>query len=167
MGEKQKVLIVEDTNECLKAIMRKLCEHKGDEGEEEVDPDLEMPEEEMPVDEIPEDEPAEINIGSLVKVIDADTFTAKDLDMTDDEFEEFQAKVEAGAQAVVFNEDEDDPTLVDIVFEDGIEAFKVPKVNLEDLDLEKEVEEDEEKIEEEPAPEKEEELEDIAACNIK
>ena len=157
-------------SEELKAIMRKLCEHKGD--EEDTDLDSEMPEEfpdEMPEDEIPEDEPAEINIGSLVKVIDADSFTAKDLDMTDDKFEEFQAKVEAGAQAVVFNEDEDDPTLVDIVFEDGLEAFKIPKANLEDLDLEKEAEEDEEKIEEEPIPEeeKEEELEDIAACNIR
>jgi len=157
-------------SEDLKAIMRKLCEHKGD---EEVEPEMElpeeMPEEEMPVDEIPEDEPAEINIGSLVKVIDADSFTAKDLDMTDDEFEEFQAKVEAGAQAVVFNEDEDDPTLVDIVFEDGLEAFKVPKVNLEDLDFEKDAEEDEDIITEEPIPEeeKEEEIEDIAACNIK
>ena len=157
-------------SESLKDIMRKLCEHKGD--EEEVMPDEETTDElpeEMPVDEIPEDEPVEINIGSLVKVIDADSFTAKDLDMTDDEFEEFQTKVEAGAQAVVFNEDEDDPTLVDIVFEDGLEAFKIPKVNLEDLDFEKDAEEDEEKIEEEPIPEeeKEDELEDIAACNIK
>jgi hypothetical protein len=155
-------------SEELKAIMRKLCEHKGDEEETDVEPELELPEE-MPVDEIPEDEPTEINIGSLVKVIDADSFTAKDLDMTDDEFEEFQDKVEAGAQAVVFNEDEDDPTLVDIVFEDGLEAFKVPKVNLEDLDLEKDAEEDEEKIEEEPIPEeeKEDEIEDIAACMYK
>ena len=152
-------------SEELKAIMRKLCEHKGD--EEDTDLDSEMPEE-FP-DEMPEDEPVEINIGSLVKVIDAESFVAKDLDMTDDEFEEFQAKVEAGTQAVVFNEDEDDPTLVDIVFEDGLEAFKIPKANLEDLDLEKEAEEDEEKIEEEPIPEeeKEEELEDIAACNIR
>lgn len=85
-------------------------------------------------DEIEATDPVEIEeilLGSIVKVLDASTYTPEDLSLTDEEFEEFKVKVDAGDTAIVFDEDDDNPELVDIVFEDGLEIFRIPKLDLE------------------------------------
>lgn len=76
-------------------------------------------------------EESEIKLGSLVKVLDASSYTATELVLDDDEFESFKLKVEDGLSAIVFDIDDDNTDLVDIVYEDGLEIFNLPKLNLE------------------------------------
>lgn len=90
---------------------------------------------ELPVEEQLEEDVPDIEIGQLVKVIDAEAFTAEELEMDDDDFESFVSKVEEGEVAIVFNENDDNSTLVDIVFENGLEAFNIPKINLQITDV--------------------------------
>lgn len=74
----------------------------------------------------------EISLASQVKVkSDANTFIPEDLGMDEDQFEDFKNKVLNGETALVFDENDDNPTLVSIVYEDGLEAFDIPKVVLE------------------------------------
>jgi hypothetical protein len=77
-----------------------------------------------------EDDGEEFDVGSLVTVVDASSFTAEELELDEEDFEEFQAAVEAELTAVVFDVDDDDPNLVDIVYESGLEVFKIPKLML-------------------------------------
>lgn len=74
---------------------------------------------------------SDVTLASMVTVIDASLYTAEDLGMNEDQLEEFKTKVDNGDIAIVFDEDDDNPNLVDIVFEDGLEAFKIIKSNLE------------------------------------
>ena len=101
--------------------------------EDEMPELSEMPEEEM---ETPEDavEPSEIELGSMCKVIDADALTAADLGLSDEDYEEFKAKVEEECYCIVYDINDDDDTLVNIVFEDGMEVENVPKINLQTIE---------------------------------
>ena len=94
-------------------------------------------EEPLDTEEVPEEtetpEEPEIELAMMVKVIDADSFIADDLELSEEDFEAFKAKVEEGATAIVFDIDDDDPSVVDIVYEDGLEIFKIPKINLQEI----------------------------------
>lgn len=91
---------------------------------DDADLDLELPEETEEVD-------STIDVGSLVSVVDSGAFTAEELSLSDDEFEDFKSKVDAGELAVVFDVDDDDINKIDIVFEDGLEIFNLPRVALQ------------------------------------
>jgi len=105
----------------------------------------ESPEDELDnLDELPELEDAPetevevpvIELGMQVNVIDADSFVAEDLGLSEDDFEEFKAKVEEKAYAIVYDINDDDDTIVNIVFEDGMEVENIPKINLVEIDEE-------------------------------
>jgi hypothetical protein len=96
---------------------------------------LELPEDgDESEDELPKGE--DIELGTLVKVVDVDSLDADSLDLSEDDFEDFKSKVEDGDIAIVFDIDidDDDATVADIVFRDGFEVFKIPTVNLEVTD---------------------------------
>jgi hypothetical protein len=122
---------------------------------EELPTEEELPEEPIEDEEaIEEEEPADdIHLGAMVKVQDATSFTAEELGIEEDEFEDFKIKVEQGEYAIVFDIDDESPDLVDIVFEDGLEIFRIPKLVLSivDEDAEEDVQpvEDEEVVDEE------------------
>lgn len=140
-------------------LVKSLNESEAFEGEE-LDAVEEVPaDEDLNLDDdysLEADEPVEedIALGAMVKVQDASSFTADELGVDEDDFEDFKIKVEAGEYAIVFDIDDDSPELVDIVFEDGLEIFKIPKLMLALVDDEEEEDvqpvEDEEVVEEEP-----------------
>lgn len=115
-----------------KAIFKKLSESDFD--DEVLDEPLE--------DEVTSEVESDVVLGSVVKVLDTTSYTAEELFLTDEEFQTFQTKVEDGLTAIVFDIDDEHPELVDIVFEDGLEIFKIPKINLEVTEYES-IEEDE------------------------
>lgn len=97
----------------------------------------EIPEFEDAIDSIDDDidvieEPAcEIFIGSSVSIIElGEDFDPSEHQLDDDEYEELQSKVEDGEKAIVFDELDDDPSKVSIVFENGLEVFSIPKTML-------------------------------------
>jgi hypothetical protein len=97
----------------------------------EIDDTEGLPEEDYVDDLEPiEDDGEEFDVGSIVTVVDASSFTAEELEIDEEDFEEFQKAVESGLQAVVFDVDDDDESLVDIVYESGLEIFKIPKLML-------------------------------------
>ena len=102
-----------------KAIFKKLSESDFDDEEMET-----------PIEDETEVE-SNVVLGSVIKVLDASSYTAEELNLTDEEFEAFQSKVEDGLTAIVFDIDDEQPELVDIVFEDGLEIFRIPKIALE------------------------------------
>jgi hypothetical protein len=114
---------------------------------ESLDSDIEEP---APIED-------DIHLGSMVKVQDATSFTAEELGIDDEDFGDFKIKVDAGEYAIVFDIDDDNPSLVDIVFEDGLEIFMIPRLVLaiveddeeEDLQPTDDIEEDAEVIEDE------------------
>lgn len=87
----------------------------------------------------------EITVASKVRVIDGAAYEEDDIKIVNGEFDTFISKVDDGEIAIVFDEDED-TNFVDIVFEDGLEAFAINKDNLE-LAEEDVVPEDEEDFE--------------------
>ena len=137
-------------------LVKRLNESEAFE-EEELDAIEEFPEEDIDA-EIEEPAPVEddITLGAMVKVQDASSFTAEELGVDEDDFEEFKIKVAAGEYAIVFDIDNDNPALVDIVFEDGLEIFLIPRLMLELI--EDEEEEDIQPTDDEPALEDEEEI---------
>jgi len=101
-----------------------LKEFREEEKLDELEPEVEAaPEVEV--------DTSDIDLGSMVRVIDGESFIADDLELSEEDFAEFQTKVESGSYAIVFDIDDDNPEVVDIVFEDGLEVFKIPKLNLE------------------------------------
>ena len=90
-------------------------------------------------DEVVEEGNEDITVASMVTVVDASSYTAEDLTdktgaaepFTDENLEDFITKVENKEVAVVFDEDNDNPNMVDIVYEDGLEVFNIIKSNLE------------------------------------
>ena len=97
---------------------------------EEVDEDMEEVESEFDEEseELPE---SEIVVGSIVTVMDASSFTADELELTDEDYDSFVSKVDAGETAVVFDIDDEDENKIDIVFSDGLEIFNFPRLALE------------------------------------
>lgn len=119
----------------FKKILKTLCEADGVKETDELETyDDEMIPEEDPTGELPieSDEDAEpVTVGSQVIVIDASVYTAEELGMEHDDFENFITKADANEPAIVFDEDDDNPELIDIVYEDGLEVFNLPKTNVE------------------------------------
>jgi hypothetical protein len=72
-----------------------------------------------------------ICLGSMVHVINSEGLTAEGLGIDEDDFSDFLIKVAAGETAIVFDFDDENLALVDIVFEDGLELFFVPILMLE------------------------------------
>ena len=120
-------------------ILKTLCEAEGVKETDDLetyDDDMipELPEEPVEDEEVidePVEETEPIVVGSQVVVIDGSIYTAEELGLDNDEFELFIDKTDMNETAVVFDEDDDNPDLVDIVFEDGLEIFNIAKTNLE------------------------------------
>lgn len=75
-------------------------------------------------------------VGCTVRVIDGLMQTAKELDLTKEDFEKFQQKVETWAYAKVFDANAENPELVSIVFEDKLVVTNIAKSNLKHIGYE-------------------------------
>lgn len=117
----------------FKDIKKVLCEEEG------FVP-TEIPEFEDAIEEVDAIETStevsdcDIYLASKVKVIDIEGLVPADHDMDEDALTNLQAKVDAGTKAIVFDEIEEDESLVSIIFEDGLEVFRIEKSRLQCCD---------------------------------
>lgn len=69
-------------------------------------------------------------LGEMVRVINVTGLSADQLCITEEEHQDLIMKFQIGLCGVIFDVDEGNESLVDIVFEDGLEVYRVPVSHL-------------------------------------
>jgi hypothetical protein len=72
----------------------------------------------------------EIDIGSIVQVIDISGLEPRDLQIDEEDFQELVLKIANGDTGVVFDFVDEDENFVDVIFDDGFEVFGISKFRL-------------------------------------
>lgn len=67
----------------------------------------------------------QFELGSMVRVVNIDGLTAAELELDEEDFEDFKVKVESGEYAILCDFDDDNKDLVFIVFCDGLEVYGI------------------------------------------
>jgi hypothetical protein len=73
----------------------------------------------------------EIDIGTMVQVIDLSGLEPRHLQIDEEDFQELVEKITNGDTGVVFDVDEEDNNFVDIAFENGLEVFGISVFRLQ------------------------------------
>jgi hypothetical protein len=74
--------------------------------------------------------PMKVELGSMVKVKDVSCLTSDQLGLCQEDFDELIIKAGIEELCIVFDINEENEDLVDIVFEDGLEVFGISTSHL-------------------------------------
>jgi len=72
----------------------------------------------------------EIDIGSMVQIIDISGLEPRQLQIDEEDFQELVHKIVTGDTGVVFDVDDEDENFVDVIFDDGLEVIGISKFRL-------------------------------------